>query len=266
MDVDKNGFVDLNQLKKKINKNTILVSIQHVNDVIGTIQPIKEIGKILKNKDIYFHVDAVQSFGKLPIDVKKMNIDLLSISSHIIHGPKGIGGLFVKERTSIDPQIHGFVSFSGVRAGDENVPGIMGFVSAIEVATKEMEKNRKYVTGLRDKLITLVKKELPDSLLIGPVKNRSPYNACFSIKNVEGEALALQMDAQGVAVSTGSACVSKSLETDYVLLAIGLKEEQIHGSVRFCLSKYNTPEDMDYAVESLKKAYNNLLKISMFKK
>ncbi len=265
LDVDKNGFFDIEQLKNKVNKNTILVSIQHVNDVIGTIQPIEKIGKILKNKKVYFHVDAASSFGKLPIDVNKMNIDLLSISSHMIHGSKGVGALYVKDGANIEPLMHGFVSLSNLRPGDENVPGIVGFAKAAEIACDEMEKNRDHVIKLRNILMDSIQKEIPDSFLIGPKENRSPYNVSFSLKNVEGESIALQLDMQGVAASTGSACVSKSLEADYVLLAIGLKHEQAHGSIKFCLSKYNTIEDIDYAVKALKKAYNNILKISIFK-
>ena len=265
LDVDKDGFIDIEELKNKISKKTILVSVQHVNDMIGTIQPIEKIGKILKNKNIYFHVDAASSFGKLPINVKKMNIDLLSISSHMIHGPKGIGALYVKQGTKIEPLMHGFESLSNLRPGDENVPGIIGFAKAAEIAYNEMEKNKKYVTKLRDRLIDSIEKEIPNSFLIGPRKNRSPYNITVSLKNVEGEAIALQLDMQGVAASTGSACVSKTLEANYVLLALGLKHEQAHGSIRFCLSKYNTIKDIDYAVKALKKAYNNILKISMFK-
>lgn len=264
LDVDSKGFVDLNQLKKLITDKTILVSVMHVNHVIGTIEPIEEIGKLLKkqNHKVYFHTDVAESYTKIPVDVEKMNVDLLSMSSHKVHGPKGVGALFIKEGTRIKPMFQGAESFSEIRPGSENVPGIVGFGKAVELAFEKFDEYRKHVIKLREKLIAGIEKNFPDAVLNGSRKNRSPYNANFSFKNVEGEALTLQLDMNGIAVATGSACVSRKLKANYVLLAIGLKPEDAHGSIRFCLSRYNTEEEIERTIKILKKVYENLLRIS----
>ena len=258
LSVDKEGFIDLNKLKEKITPQTILVTIIHANNEIGTIEDIETIGKICQEKNIYFHTDAVQSFTKLPIDVKQMNIDLMSISSHKIHGPKGIGALFVKKGTKIKPLFNGGSQESKIRPGTENLPGIVGFSKAVEINednhVKDMEKLRDYlINGL---------KEIPDTLLNGPKDKRLANNVNISFKYVEGESLLYQLNEKGIAVSTGSACSSHSLSPSYVLINIGLKPEIAHGSIRFTLSRYTTKEDIDYTIKNVKEIVKKLRGIS----
>ena len=263
--VDKFGFVDLTQLEKAIRKDTILVSIMHANNEIGTIQDVEKIGKICKEKGVYFHSDAAQSFGKIPIDTKKMNIDLLSISSHKMYGPKGVGGLYIKKGTKIEPLLHGGGHEFKKRSSTVNVAGIVGFAEATRIQKKEMASDAKNQTALRDKLINELLK-IEDAHLTGHPTKRLPNNASFWFAYIEGESLLMQLDINGVSASTGSACSSESLEASHVLLAIGLKPQEAHGSLRLSLGKYTTNEDVDYVLEVVPKSVERLRQISPFKK
>jgi cysteine desulfurase len=263
--VDKFGFIDTNQLEKAIRKDTILVSIMHANNEIGTIQDIEKIGKICKEKGVYFYSDAAQSFGKIPIDVKKMNIDLLSISSHKMYGPKGVGGLHIKKGTKIEPLLHGGGHEFKKRSSTVNVAGIVGFAEATRIQKQEMASDAKNQTALRDKLINELLK-IEDAHLTGHPTKRLPNNASFWFAYIEGESLLMQLDMNGVSASTGSACSSDSLEASHVLLAIGLKPQEAHGSLRLSLGKYTTNEDVDYVLEVMPKSVERLREISPFKK
>jgi cysteine desulfurase len=262
--VDKYGFVDLEKLKNSIKNNTILVSIMHANNEIGTIEPIEEIGKICKEKDVLFHTDAVQSFGKIPIDVNKMNVDLLSLSAHKFYGPKGVGATFIRKGTNIDPLLHGGGHEFGVRSSTENIAGIVGLAEAVRLREKEMKPEAARLTKLRDYLIRNVLK-IENSYLNGHLTKRLSNNANFWFAFIEGEALIIQLDSYGIAASTGSACSSSTLEPSHVLMAIGLKHEQAHGSLRLSLGKYTTKSEIDYAIKVLPKVVWNLRKISPFK-
>ncbi len=259
LDVNGEGFVDLERLKTAINKETLLVSVQHANQEIGTIQDISEIGKVCRDRGVLFHVDAEQSFTKLPIDVKKMNIDLLSISAHLIHGPKGIGALYVRKGVKLKPVLEGAYHESGLRAGAENIPGAVGFGKAVELVE---EKQIARMKQLRDHLTEGLLK-MPNSRLNGPKgAKRLCNNVNITFKYVEGEAVLLHLDMRGIIVTTGSACFSRTLEPSHVILALGLKHEDAHGSVRLSLSKYSTSEEMDYAIENVRAVVEQLRKMS----
>jgi cysteine desulfurase len=262
--VDEHGLIDLEKLKSSIRKDTILVSMMHANNEIGTIEPIEEIGKICREKGVYFHTDAVQSFGKIPIDVEKMNIDLLSISAHKFYGPKGVGALYIRKGVKIEPLLHGGGHEFGLRSSTVNVPGIVGLAEAVRLRKKEMKPEAKKLTKLRDYLIKNILK-IENSHLNGHPIKRLPNNASFWFAFIEGEALITQLDMYGIEASTGSACSSKSLEPSHVLLAIGLKHEEAHGSLRLSLGKENTKADVDYVLKVLPKVVNKLRKISPFK-
>jgi cysteine desulfurase len=264
LDVDKNGLVNPVDVEKAITKDTILVSIMTANNEIGTIEPIQEIGKICKKKKIYFHTDAVQALGKIPIDVKKMNIDLLSGSSHKLYGPKGVGILYIKHDIKIEPINHGGGHEQGLRSGTENTAGIVGFARAIKLAEKIMKKEAERQTNLRDKIIKTIL-QIDGAKLNGHPTKRLPNNINVSIKGVEGEALLIRLNEKEIAVSTGSACSTKSLKSSHVLTSIGLTDEQAHGSLRITLGKDNTNEDIDYVIEELKKIINSLRKINPLK-
>ncbi len=263
LDVDSEGLVNPKDVEKAITKETILVTIMHVNNEIGTIQPIEEIGKICKKNKVYFHVDAVQSYGKIPINVKKMNVDLLSASAHKIYGPKGVGMLYVNQDVKIVPITHGGGHETGLRSGTENVAGIVGFAKATELMKKMMSNEQSRQKKLQDKLIDGLLK-IPGSRLNGSRKERIYNNVNISFEGVEGEALLLRLDEKGIALSTGSACSSKSLEPSHVLSALGLKSEQAHGSLRITLGKDNTEQDVDYVTEQVKNIVGSLRKISPF--
>jgi len=260
--VDKYGLIKPSEVKKAIRKNTILVSIIHASNEMGTIQPIVEIGRICKEKKVYFHTDAVQSFGKIPIDVNKMNIDLLSASSHKMYGPKGAACLFVRDGVKIEPILHGGGQESGLRASTINVPAIVGFAAACKIAKKEMEKEGRCLAKLSNKLIKGVLKKIPGSHLNGHPKKRLPNNINFWFESVEGEAIVIQLDLEGVAASTGSACSSVKLEPSPVLLAIGLKEQQAHGSLRLTLGRWTTEKEIDYLLKVLPEIIKRLRKIA----
>jgi len=264
--VDKYGFIDFEELKKTIKKETILVSIMHANNEIGTIQPIKEIGKICKEKGVYFHTDAAQSLGKELIDVNKMNVDLLTATAHKLYGPKGVGFLFVKEGTKIEPLLHGGSHEFGLRSSTCNVAGIVGFAKACEICKELMVEEDKRLKKLRDKLITGMLDKIDDSFLNGHPTKRLSNNANIAFSFVEGESLLIQLDFSGIAVSTGSACSSKKLTSSHVLTAIGLKPNQIQGSLRFSLGRWTQEEDIDYVLEVLPGIVEKLRKISPFRK
>jgi len=261
--VDKYGFVNPEDVEKAIRKDTILISIMHANNEIGTIEPIEEIGKICRKHGVYFHTDAVQTVGKIPIPTK--NIDLLSSSAHKLYGPKGVGLLYIKNGVKIEPIQHGGGHEKGMRSGTENVAGIVGFARAIELAKKHMDKEVKRLSALRDELIKETLK-IGDSWLNGHPTKRLPGNAHFGFKFIEGEALILLLDEMGIAASTGSACSSKSLKPSHVLTAIGLKPEEAHGSLRLTLGKDNNEEDIKYAADAIQDVVEKLRKISPFKK
>lgn len=251
LDVDEYGVVDLEQLKKSITDQTILISVMFANNEIGTIQPIEEIGKIAKEHKILFHTDAVQAIGNVEIDVHKLNIDMLSMSGHKIHAPKGIGVLYIRKGLILPNLIHGGAQERKRRAGTENVPGIVGLGKACEIAKQHMENHIAHCTKLRDRLIEKVTQKIPYTLVTGSLEHRLPGLASFCFKYIEGEALLLSLDMKGIAGSSGSACTSGSLDPSHVLMALGLKHEIAHGSLRLSLSDFNTEEEVDYVVEEL---------------
>jgi len=265
LSVDKYGFMNPEDVRKAIKKETILVSIIHASNEIGTIQPIAEIGKICKEKGVYFHTDAAQSFGKIPIDVNKMNIDLLTASSHKMYGPKGVAILFVREGIKIAPLIHGGGHEGGLRSSTVNVPAIAGFAEACRICQKEMKKEAQRQIKLRDKLIKGVLEKIPDSYLNGHPQKRLPNNANFWFKFIEGESMVIQLDLLGIAASTGSACSSAKLEPSHVLLAIGLKPQEAHGSLRLSLGRWTKESDINYILKVLPEIIKKLRKISPFK-
>lgn len=261
--VDEYGLVSPSDLENALRKDTILVSIIYANNEIGTIQDIKKLSKVCKSYmdgSIYFHADAVQAFGKVHLDLE--NVDLLSLSAHKLRGPRGIGALFVRNGTKIEPLLHGGGQESGFRSSTENVAGIVGFAKAVELID---EKETKRQQALRDKLINGVLK-IEDCVLNGHPTKRLPNNANFSFKFIEGESLVLMLNDRGIAASTGSACSSKSLEPSHVLLAIGLKPEDAHGSLRLTIGKETTDKDVDYVLKVLPDIIKKLRIISPFKK
>jgi cysteine desulfurase len=260
--VDKEGVVDLEKLEEAINDRTILISVMYANGEIGTIQPIKEIGKLAQENNIVFHVDAVAAEGQVPINVKEENIDLLSISSNDMYGPKGVGALYIKKGTKIQPIIQGGGQERGLRSGTENIPGIVGMGKAAEIAKEEMEAEGKRLTALRDKLIKGVLGKIDYSFLNGHPAERLPNNANLRFSYIEGESLILGLDMYGVQVSSGSACTSKTLEPSHVLLAIGLAHEEAHGSLVFTLGKQNLEEDVDYVLAVLPDVVKRLRALS----
>ena len=261
LSVDKYGLVNPEDVEGAIKDDTILISIMHANNEIGTIEPIEEIGKIAKKHGIIFHTDAVQSVGKIKVDVKKIDVDLLSMSSHKIHGPKGVGALYVKHGVKLEPILHGGGHEHGLRSSTENVAGIVGFAKACEIARKRLHEDAEKMKKLRDKIIEETLK-IEESYLTGHPTKRLPNNASFYFRGIEGESLVLMLDAKGIATSTGSACSSKKLQPSHVLLAIGIKPEDAHGSLRVTLGRDNSEEEIDYFLEVLPKVVEELRKIS----
>lgn len=254
LDVDEQGFIDLEQFKKSITEKTFLVSIIHGNNEIGTIQDLEKIGKICKEKKVLFHTDACQSFTKIPIDVKKLSLDLISLNSHKIHGPKGVGALYIKESVKIIPLIHGGGHEFQMRSGTENVSGIIGFAEAVKIADKkDVIKMKK----LQNKLIEEILR-IPNTKLNGSKEKRLCNNVNVSFKDIDGETIASYLEKEKIYISTGSAC--QSHESSHVLKAIGLKENEINGSIRISLSKYTTEKDIDYFLEQIKKIVEKLRK------
>ena len=249
--VDKYGLVDPDDVKKAITAKTILISVMHANNEVGTIEPVAEIGEIAREAGVYFHTDAVQTVGHIPVNVDKLKVDLLSISGHKLYGPKGVGALYVRKGTKLVPLLHGGEHEKRHRAGTENVPGIVGLGKAVQLAGQEMGKEAKRLVYLRDKLIKGLEKKIDRVRLNGHPTKRLPNNVNVSVDFVEGESMILNLDLEGICASTGSACTSSSLEPSHVLLALGLPPEQAHGSLRFTLGRENTKEDVERVLEVL---------------
>jgi cysteine desulfurase len=262
LDVNEDGVIKLEELKKAIRPTTILISIMAANNEIGTLQPIKDIGKIAKENNVLFHTDAVQAFGQLNLDVKDLNIDMLSASGHKLNGPKGIGFLYIKKGLKLRSFVHGGAQERQRRAGTENVPGIVGFGKAVEIAMNTIEERQKKEIELRDYLIGRVLKEVPYVRLNGHKTDRLPNNANFAFQFIEGESLLIMLDMQNICASSGSACTSGSLDPSHVLLAIGLPHEIAHGSLRLTLCEDNTTEEMDYVVDTIKEIVAKLRSMS----
>ena len=260
--VDENGVVKVDELEKAITPETILISVMFANNEIGTIQPIKEIGEIAKKHGVLFHTDAVQAYGQLPINVDELHIDMLSSSGHKLNGPKGIGFLYIRKGVKIRSFVHGGAQERKRRAGTENVPGIVGYGKAAEIAAKTMKERTAKEIELRDHLIDRVLAEVPYTRLNGHRTNRLPNNANFSFQFVEGESLLILLDNNGICASSGSACTSGSLDPSHVLLAIGLPHEIAHGSLRLTLSAETTMEDIDFVVDCIKQIIERLRSMS----
>lgn len=249
--VDEFGKISLDELKAAIRPDTILITIMFANNEIGTLEPIQEIGNIAREKGIYFHTDAVQAVGHVPINVKEMKIDLLSLSGHKLGAPKGIGALYIKKGVKIKPLIHGGAQERNRRAGTENIPGIVGLGKAIEMASEEMEEAAAKLTRMRDRLISGILEQIPYAKLNGHPTDRLPGNCNISFEFIEGESMLLFLDSKGIYASSGSACTSGSLDPSHVLLAIGLPHEKAHGSLRMTLNFENTQEEVEYMLETL---------------
>lgn len=262
LDVDENGIVKLDELKKAIRPTTILISIMFANNEIGTIQPIKEIGEIAKEHGILFHTDAVQAFGQIPVNVDECHIDMLSASGHKLNGPKGIGFLYIRKGVKIRSFVHGGAQERKRRAGTENVPGIVGFGTAVKLAADTMKERTDKEIQLRDYMIERISEEIPYAKLNGDAKKRLPNNVNFSFRFIEGESLLIMLDMKGICASSGSACTSGSLDPSHVLLAIGLPHEIAHGSLRMTLSEETTKEDIDYVIDNLKDIVSKLRSMS----
>lgn len=260
--VDENGMVTAEQVANAIKDKTILVSIMFANNEVGTIMPIAEIGKVCRERGVLFHTDAVQAVGHVPIDVKAMNIDMLSLSAHKFHGPKGVGALYMKKGVRLPAYVMGGAQERNRRAGTENVAGIVGLGAAIELATENLAESAARMTKLRDKLIAGIAARIPEVKLNGHPTLRLPNNVNYSIKYIEGESILLMLDMNGIAASSGSACTSGSLDPSHVLLALGLTHEVAHGSVRLTLSDETTEEDIDYVLEVLPKVAERLRAMS----
>ncbi|OGS44267.1 MAG: cysteine desulfurase NifS [Euryarchaeota archaeon RBG_13_57_23] len=262
--VSQDGLIDAGEVERAIKNDTILISIMMANNEIGTIQPYKEIGSIARDRNIPFHTDAVQAIGKIPLDVKADNIDLLSLSGHKFHGPKGIGALYVRKGTKIEPIIQGGGQERGLRSSTENVSGIVGIGKAAELARRDLEHTSQRMKVLRDRIIKSVPELVPRSYVNGHKTRRLVNNAHFRFDFIEGEGLILQLDFKGIAASTGSACSTGALEPSHVLLAMGLTHEQAHGSLRVTLGRENTEEEVDYLLEVLPGVVSKLREISPF--
>ena len=262
LDIDKDGRIRPEELEAAITKKTILISIMMVNNEIGTVQPIKELAAIAKKHGVLFHTDAVQALGNVPIDVKNLGIDLMSMSSHKIYGPKGSGALYIRRGVRLSNYLHGGAQESGRRAGTENLTGIVGFGKAAELAQKNFDQHVAHCSSLRNHLVERVLAEIPDTFVNGTMEYRHPGNANITFKYIEGEAILLLLNQSGISVSTGSACSSASLEPSHVLSALGVPVEMIHGTVRFTVGDLTTMEDIDYTVDTLKKVVSRLREIS----
>lgn len=249
--VDRDGLIDPDDVKRAITSETVLISVMHANNEIGTVEPIVEIGKIAREAEVYFHTDAVQTVGHIPVDVDEMRVDLLSLSAHKLYGPKGVGALYIRKGTKLTPFMHGGEQERRRRASTENVPGIVGFGKAVELARQEMSEEAKRLTRLRDQLITGLLERIDHIHLNGHPQMRLPNNVNICVDFVEGESMTLNLDLEGICVSTGSACSSSSLEPSHVLLAIGIPPEQAHGSLRLTSGKWTTEEDIRRVLEVL---------------
>lgn len=257
--VDSEGILDLEELKNAITENTALVSIQHANQEIGTLQDIEAIANICKEKGVLLHSDATHSYTRVPIDVSKVPVDLLTMSAHTIHGPRGVGALYIREGTPINKWMDGGFQESNRRAGLENIPGAVGFAKAVELVTPE---ENEFLKSLRDHIIKRAEEEIPDVTLNGSRSQRVPHNANITFHYVEGESMTLHLDMRGFAVSTGSACFSRSLEASHVILGIGGDHERAHGSLRFTFGRYNSKEDVDAIIDAVREIVEQLRAIS----
>ncbi len=264
--VDKQGRLDMDmaELEKQIDDNTALVTIMYANNETGVIFPVEKIAELTKSRDAVFHTDAVQAIGKLPLNLSKSNIDLLSISGHKLHAPKGVGVLYIKKGTRLSPYMLGGHQEAGKRAGTENVPGIVGLGKACELAAKNIEGKNEKVKHLRDKLENTILQQCPDSMLNGDKDNRLPNTSNLSFEYIEGEAILLMLDKFGICASSGSACTSGSLEPSHVLRAMGVPFTAAHGSIRFSLSRYNTENEVDYTIEKMPGIVDKLRQLSPF--
>ena len=260
--VDENGIINLEELKRAIRPTTILITVMFANNEIGTVEPIKEIGEIAKENNIYFHTDAVQAMGSLKIDVKELSIDSLSMSSHKFYGPKGVGALYVRDGVGFKKYISGGHQEKNKRAGTENVPGIVGMASALELAYSEVDEHNAKIKELRDYYEKEIEEKIPYIKMNGDREKRLPGNSNISFRFIEGEGLLLNLDLKGICASSGSACTSGSLDPSHVLLAIGLPHEIAHGSLRISIGKYNTKEEVDYLIEQLVEIVNRLREMS----
>lgn len=260
--VDKDGLVDLDDLKNSIRPDTVFIGVMYANNEVGTIQPIKEIAKIAKEYNVLCFTDAVQAAGALKLDVKDLGVDMMSFSGHKFYGPKGIGVLYIKNGVKINSIVTGGHQERTKRGGTTNVPAVVGIAEAFKIANEELEENAKYISGLRDKFIDGVLKSVPYVKLNGHRTQRLPSNADFSFEYIEGESILFSLDLAGIAVSSGSACSSGSLEPSHVLLAMGIPEELAHGSIRFSFGKHNTAEEIDYAIEVIKNTVERLRRMS----
>ena len=262
--VSTDALIDPEAVRNAIRDDTVLISVMMANSEVGTLQPVEEIGRIAQDSGVLFHTDAVQAVGKIPIDVEKLGIDMLSISSHKMHGPKGIGALFVRKGTEIDPMLHGGGHERGLRSSTENVPGIVGFGTAAEIAKRDMDKVSAGMRDIRDGMVKRVLDDIPNSYLNGHPTKRLAGNAHFRFDYIEGEGLVLGLDMLGIAASTGSACSTGSLEPSHVLIAMGLRHEQAHGSLRITLGRENNHEEASYFTEVLPGVVSKLREISPF--
>jgi len=262
--VNKEGQLDIEQLAKQLDDDTALVTIMYANNETGVIFPIEKISRLVADKGVVFHTDAVQAVGKIPLNLSKSNIDLLSLSGHKLHGPKGVGILYVRKGTRLSPYMLGGHQEAGRRAGTENVPGIVGIGKACELAAKNFEQENSKVKNLRDRLEGSILEKCPDARLNGDKENRLPNTTNISFEYIEGEAILLMLDKYGICASSGSACTSGSLEPSHVLRAMGVPFTAAHGSIRFSLSRYNTEEEVDYTIEKMPPIVNQLRKLSPF--
>lgn len=262
LDVDENGIIDLEQLKRSIKPETILISIMYANNEIGTIEPIREIGKIARENNIFFHTDGVQAYGHVPINVDEDNIDLLSASGHKLNGPKGVGFLYIRKGIKMGAFIHGGGQERNRRAGTHNVPAIVGMGKAVEIAVENMEENIRKQTKVRDYFINRVMNEMKYVRVNGDINKRLPNNINICFRFIEGESLLIMLDMKGICASSGSACTSGSLDPSHVLLAIGLPHEIAHGSIRLTISSETTREDMDYVFDCLNEIVERLRSMS----
>lgn len=262
LDVEPDGTVKPETLEAAITDKTILISIMMVNNEVGTIEPIAELAAVAKKHGILFHTDAVQALANVEIDVKTLGVDMMSLSAHKIYGPKGIGALYIRKGLRISNYLHGGAQESGRRAGTENLPGIVGFGKAAELAKAQLSEHIAHCRSVRDYLVERITGEIPDTFVNGSMEHRHPGNANITFKFIEGESILLMLDYKGIAVSTGSACSSKSLEPSHVLTAMGVPVEMVHGTVRFTVGDFTTKEDIDYVVESLKEIVEKLRMLS----
>jgi cysteine desulfurase len=260
--VDQDGLVDPRDVEKAVTPETILISVMHANNEVGTIQPIAEISKVARKRGVYFHTDAVQTVGHIPAKVDELGVDLLAVSAHKLYGPKGVGVLYVRKGTRIVSFLHGGGQERGLRASTENVPGIVGLGKAAEIAQAEMDAESKHVTRLRDKLIKGILERIPQVRLNGHPTQRLPNNVNISVASVEGESLAVSLDLEGIAVSTGSACSSEAMEPSHVLTAMGVPVELARGSVRFSLGRENTDAEIDRVLEAFPRIVSRLRAMS----